>query len=136
METINEKLKQVTEKLSKDLYKANMTMPAYIDRVSESFMGYSSIPSFVPMGDGNQKIPFRKPIVLDTAVNEEKGLIAVIMKSQIDWRAEMGVQWAFTSHIADPSGEIKEVNRINLYDSEMKDEGSKIGYAKDLLPKS
>jgi len=104
-------------------YMRGATMPDYV-AYRETGIG-TTIPS--------HNVPYDKPEVINKAVDESKGLAAIVIKSQVDHCAGFGKQYMWTGYVIDKDGNAFEVARDNTYENALK-QGKRIEiWAKDLL---
>jgi hypothetical protein len=65
-------------------------------------------------------VPYERPQIVDEYVDEEQGIGAIIIKSQIDHDAGFGKQYRWEGYVVDKNGNIKSVWSDNAYELELR----------------
>jgi len=118
---------KIKEKLVEESYLPNAMMPDYIN-----YRFYEG-PSLPPGAGTGRMVPYERPQIVDEYVDEEQGVGAIIIKSQIDHDAGFGKQYRWEGYVVDKNGNIKSVWSDNAYELELR-KGKRIEMkAADLL---
>jgi len=114
---------QTKKNLLKQHYMSNATQADYI--------GTNYLTHGVPTT--GKQVPYDQSQIVDEQVDSEKGLAAIVIKSQIDAAADSGKQYAWTGYLIDKNGKARQVYSDNASQMDLKD-GKRIEVkASDLL---
>jgi hypothetical protein len=110
--------------------------------VEDSFLSNAQMPNYIryefsaraPEGaDMNMLVPYDHPRLVDEYVDEENGVAAIIIKSQIDHKSGRGKQFKWEGFVVDKSGKMESVWLDNAYELALR-QGKKIEMkASDLI---